>query len=103
MLHCLAILFQKFFLVATQGQVGWDPGQPELVGGHQPMTGVGTGWALRFLPTQPFCDSVMILFTTFTLCVMLKLVNCCILSTSGIQQIVKHGGRLMHDVAKRFE
>ena len=98
MLHCLAILFQKFFLVATQGQVGWDPGQPELVGGNQPMTGVGTGWALRFLPMQPF--SVMILFTTFTLCVMLKLVNCCILSTSGIQQIVKHG---LHDVAKHFE
>ena len=36
----------------AQGQVGWGPGQPELVGGSQPMAGVGTGWCLRSLPTQ---------------------------------------------------
>jgi len=29
----------------AQGQVGWGPGQPELVG-------IGTGWALRSFPTQ---------------------------------------------------
>jgi len=36
----------------AQGQVGWGPGQPELVGGSQPMAGVGAGWALRTLPTS---------------------------------------------------
>ena len=29
------------------------PGQPALVRGNQPMAGVGAGWALRSLPTQP--------------------------------------------------
>ena len=32
----------------AQGQVGWGPGQPELVGGS-PVH--GTGWAVRSLPT----------------------------------------------------
>ena len=35
----------------AQGQVGWGPGQPELVVGNQPMAGIGAGWTLRFLPT----------------------------------------------------
>jgi len=35
-------------------------GQPELVGGTQPMAGVGTGWALRSLPTQPLYDSMIL-------------------------------------------
>jgi len=42
----------------AQGQVGWCPGQPELVGGSQPMAGVKTRWALRSLLTQPLCDSM---------------------------------------------
>ena len=29
----------------AQGQVGWGPGRPELVGG------IGTGWSLRSPPT----------------------------------------------------
>jgi len=33
-------------------KAGWDPGQPDLVGGHQPTAGVGAGWALRSLSTQ---------------------------------------------------
>jgi len=40
-----------FIPVGAQGQVGWGPGQPELVGGSQPTGGVGTRWALRSLPT----------------------------------------------------
>ena len=44
----------------AQGQVGWGPRQPELVGGS-PAHGWGWGgWALRSLPTQTilcFCDS----------------------------------------------
>ena len=31
----------------AQGQVVWAPGQPELVGGTQPMAGVEAGGALR--------------------------------------------------------
>ena len=27
----------------AQGQVGWGPGQPELVGGNKPTAGVGAG------------------------------------------------------------
>ena len=34
-----------------QGQIGWGPGQPDLVRDTQPMAGVETGWALRSLPT----------------------------------------------------
>ena len=34
---------------SSQGQVGWAPGQPNLVGGKRE---VGTGWSLRSLPTQ---------------------------------------------------
>ena len=44
----------------AQIQVGWGPGQPELVGGS-PADGseIGTGELLRSLPTQAilrFCD-----------------------------------------------
>ena len=36
-----------------QGQVGWGPGQPELVGGNSPpQHRVRAGWAVRSLPTQ---------------------------------------------------
>jgi len=35
-----------------QGQVGWGPGQPDPVGGYQPMAEVGAGWSLRSLSTQ---------------------------------------------------
>ena len=41
----------------VQGQVGWGPEQPELVGAALPMTEAGAGWAVRFFPTQSFCDS----------------------------------------------
>jgi len=30
----------------ARGQVEWGHGQPELVGGSQPVAGVVTGWAL---------------------------------------------------------
>jgi len=37
----------------TQGQVGWDPGQPELVGGSPAHSrGVVTRWPLTFFPIQ---------------------------------------------------
>jgi len=36
----------------AQGQVGWGPGQPELVGAALPTAGLGAGWALRFFPIQ---------------------------------------------------
>jgi len=36
----------------TQGQVGWGPGQPELVGAALPTARVEAGWALRSIPTQ---------------------------------------------------
>ena len=37
----------------VQGQVGWGPGQPDLVGGSPACGGgVGTRWPLRSLPTQ---------------------------------------------------
>lgn len=41
----------------VQGQVGWDPGQPDLVpylvvGNLVLQQGVGTKWSLRSLPTQ---------------------------------------------------
>jgi len=37
----------------AQGQVGWGPGQPELVRGSPAHgKGFGTRWCLRFLPTQ---------------------------------------------------
>ena len=42
----------------VQGQVGWGPGQPELGVAALPTARGGTGWALRSLPTQPFCDSM---------------------------------------------
>ena len=35
----------------AQGQVGWALGS-RAGGGNQPMAGVGTGWAVRSLPTQ---------------------------------------------------
>ena len=38
-------------------QVGWGPGQPDLVGGSPVHDGVGTGWALKSLSTQPFYDT----------------------------------------------
>ena len=35
-----------------QSQVGWDPGQPDLVAGNTAHgSGVGTGWSLRSPPT----------------------------------------------------
>jgi len=37
----------------VQGQVGWIPGQPGLVGGNQPMAvGLELDDLLRFLPTK---------------------------------------------------
>jgi len=27
----------------AQGQAGWSPGQPDVVGGNQPIAGVGAG------------------------------------------------------------
>lgn len=36
---------------------GWDP---ELLGGTQPMAGLGTGWAVRPLAAQTFCDSTIL-------------------------------------------
>jgi len=43
----------------AQGQAGWCPGQPQLVGNNQHMAGNGAGRALRSLPTQPLCGSVI--------------------------------------------
>ena len=40
-----------FQFILIQGQVGWGPVQPDLVGGNQLMVGVGTGWSLWSLPT----------------------------------------------------
>lgn len=34
-----------------QGQVGWGPGQPELVA-TLPMAGVGAGWTVQSLSAQ---------------------------------------------------
>ena len=42
--------------VGAQGH-GWGPGQPVLLGSTQPTAGLGTGWAVSSLPTQPFYDS----------------------------------------------
>jgi len=40
---------------------GWmGPWAAWAAGWHCPWQGVGTGWALRFLPIQPFCDSVVL-------------------------------------------
>jgi len=38
------------------GQAGWGPGQLHLLGGNQPIEGVGAGcrWSLWSLPTKPF-------------------------------------------------
>lgn len=37
----------------VQGHVGWDPGQPNLVGGNSTRgKGVGTRQSLNSLPTQ---------------------------------------------------
>jgi len=36
---------------SAQSQTGWGPGQPELVGGNQPMAGVGAHWSLTALST----------------------------------------------------
>jgi len=36
----------------TQGQVGWGPGQPELVGGS-PAHGRGLGWLGFEVPSNP--------------------------------------------------
>ena len=39
-----------------QGQIGWGPGQPDLVGGnHAHGRGIESR-SLRSLPTQPFYD-----------------------------------------------
>ena len=47
----------------VQGQVGWGPEQPELLGGSPSHVAViGAGWALRSLLTQAvmyFCDSMI--------------------------------------------
>ena len=51
-LHVLPIILVKEWSTDTsgcpipggaQGQVGWGPGQPELVGGNKPTAGVGAG------------------------------------------------------------
>lgn len=44
----------------AQGRAGGGPGQPERMGGNQPMQGVGTGWSLRSLLW--FHNSVMTQF-----------------------------------------
>ena len=44
----------------TEGQAGWGPGQPELVGGALPMAEFGTGWALRSLQHKSFCDPTIL-------------------------------------------
>ena len=36
------------------------PEETKLVGGCQPVAGIGSAWALRSLPTQPFYDSMMV-------------------------------------------
>ena len=33
----------------AQGQTGWGPGQPDLVGGTQPTARTRAAWALRSL------------------------------------------------------
>lgn len=33
---------------------------PDLVVGKQQRQGVGGGWSLRSLPTQPFCDAMIL-------------------------------------------
>jgi len=38
--------------VGVQGQVGWGPVQPYLVGGDQPTAGIGTRWFVKSLPIQ---------------------------------------------------
>lgn len=41
-------------------QVGWGPGQPDLVGGSPNHSRVdGIGWVWKFLPTKPFYNSVI--------------------------------------------
>lgn len=42
----------------VQGQAGWGPEKPELVGGNQPMIG-GWNWVIFKVPSnpKPFCDS----------------------------------------------
>ena len=40
----------------TQGQVGWGPGQPELVGGSPAHNRGWGGWAFRPSPTQTLLD-----------------------------------------------
>jgi len=47
----------------AQGRVGWGHGQPELVGTALPMVGGGDGWALSFLQTQSFSDSMTLWLT----------------------------------------
>ena len=42
----------------AQGQVGWGPGQLSCCVAALPTAQGGIGWALRSLPTQPFCDSM---------------------------------------------
>jgi len=44
----------------AQGQVGWGPGQPDRVDGNQHMPEVGAEWALKSLPTQPYCGSTVL-------------------------------------------
>jgi len=46
----------------AQGQVGWGPGQPEVVGGSPAHTRDWGGWTCRFIPTQTilwFYDSIV--------------------------------------------
>jgi len=45
-------LLQQSGCMGAALEIGWGLGQPDLVGGSQPMAGVGTGWALRF-PSNP--------------------------------------------------
>lgn len=47
---------------SAQGQVGWGPGKPGLVGGSQ-LTAGGWNWmTLKSLPTKSCCDSTVILW-----------------------------------------
>lgn len=39
-------------LGGIQGQAGWVPGQPDLVGSNQPIAEAGATWAVRSLSTH---------------------------------------------------
>jgi len=42
----------------AQSQVGWDPGQLDLVGGNQPMAGDGN-WIIIEIPSNPSLSMIL--------------------------------------------